>query len=91
MIFKELKLTKDGIPDKDAFMKLMDIEIKDENWNPVLKAANEKCFKELTADKEKIINEMEKAPLSIKKESCNVLPFVLITCIHLEGIMVNLI
>lgn len=89
MIFKELKLEKSGMPDKDAIMKYIDTEIRDEIWKPVLKSAAEKCLKDITTGKDKIMSEMEKTPFNMKKDQCNVLPFALITCIHLQGMLVS--
>lgn len=90
MMFKELKLEKDGMPLKDAVSKHIESEIKDEDWKPIFKAAVDKCLKNIETNKDKIISEMEKAPLNMKKDQCNVLPFVLIACFHIEGMMVRI-
>lgn len=88
-MFKELKMTKDGMPGKDEMIKHLETEIKDETWKTVFKASIDKCHKELTANKDKIISEMEKAPLNLKKDQCNVLPLALLTCFHLYCVSVR--
>jgi hypothetical protein len=67
----------------------MDKEIKDAHWKTALKATVEECHKEVKAQKDKILGELEKAPFNVKKDQCNALPMAMITCIHLEGFVVS--
>lgn len=89
-LFKELKLAKDDAFDKDAVISHLEKDIKEANWKPVMKAAAEECIKDIMAQKDKIITELEKAPFNIKKDQCNVLYMSMVTCIHLEGFEVRL-
>lgn len=84
-MFKELKLAKEDAFDKDAIVAHLEKDIKEANWKPVMKAAAEECIKDILAQKDKIITELEKAPFNIKKDQCNVLYMSMVTCIHLEG------
>jgi hypothetical protein len=84
-----MKLVKNGVFDKDAIMKHFDIALKEQSWKPVMKEVAEKCIKELTNSKDKIISELEKSPLNIKANECNAMPFVFISCIQLHGFSVK--
>jgi hypothetical protein len=84
-IFKEKKLIKDDLFDKDAISKHIDKEVVEPFWKPVMKAASEECIKDITAKKDEIVKELERAPFNIKKEQCNPVYMSMITCVHLEG------
>jgi hypothetical protein len=67
-MFKELKLIKNDTVDKEAMINHLDKEVKDPNWKPVMKAACDECFKDIMAEKDKIVTELEKEPFNIKKD-----------------------
>lgn len=83
-------MAKDSVIDKDALLKHIDDSMKEPFWKPVMKAAAEKCVKEITEKKDEIIKEMENAPFNVKKDQCNVTFMSLITCIHIESFKVSL-
>ena len=89
-VFKELKLIKNNTIDKDAMTNHLDKELKEAFWKAPMKEAVVECHKDLMAEKDKIISELEKAPFNIKKDQCNVLYMSMVTCIHLSGFIVSL-
>lgn len=59
-------MAKDNFVDKDLLLKHIDSDVKDAIWKPVMKNAAEECFKDISAKKDEIAAEMEKAPFNIK-------------------------
>lgn len=88
-IFKELKLVKDNNVYKDAVLKYFETDFKDATWNPILKAAGEKCFNDLATKKDEIIKELENFPFNIKKDQCNALFLSFAACLHVTGFEVR--
>lgn len=88
-MFTELKMIKDNAMDKDAMLKQVDAGVKEASWKPVMKAATEQCFTDVTKDKDEIVKTLEAAPFNIKKDQCNVLYMSMMTCVHLEAFSVN--
>jgi hypothetical protein len=89
LLFNELKLFKDGNLDKAEILKHFEGEAMDASWKPIIKDMVEKCHKEVTATKDKIISEMEKAPLNIKPADCNVIPIAFVFCGQLQTFLVR--
>lgn len=81
MLFKELKLVKDNVIDKDAFIKFVDTEIKEACWKPVIKASFEKCHTDVMAKKDDIMTTWEKAPFEIKKDQCQPIFMAILGCL----------
>lgn len=88
-LFKELKFVKDGNVDKDAVQKYVETETKEAFWKPVFKSVIEDCVKTITAKKDDVIKELEKAPFNMKKDQCDVIPMTTVACFHIKSFAVK--
>lgn len=87
--FKELKLIKGDTIDKDAFLKYVEVQIKEELWKPFTKVVIEKCFDKVSSDFAKIAAALGAEPFNIKKEECSVFYLSMNNCMFNQGIMVG--
>lgn len=76
-------MIKKGDLDVDASNKLIDTQVKDADWNPILKTAADYCNKEM-ADVSKYQKEAK-----FSKEECNIKFAVLVDCITIKGFAVR--
>lgn len=72
-------------------MSFIESNTKDSIWKPVYKSSLEICFKEINEKMPDILKELEAEPFNIKKYQCNVKYMSIVTCIHLEAFIVNIL
>lgn len=90
-VFKDLKLIKDDDINKQAALNFIESNTKDPIWKPVYKSSLEICFKEINEKMPDILKELQAEPFNIKRNQCNVKYMSIVTCIHLEGFIVNIL
>lgn len=72
-------------------MSFIESNTKDPIWKPIYKSSLEICFKEINEKMPDILKELEVEPFNINKNQCNVKYMSIVTCIHLEGFIVNIL
>jgi hypothetical protein len=89
-VFAEMKLIKDNSFDKDAYAKMIDSKVKDEQWKQPLKDAFDQCHTPIVNDMAKIHTVFSAPPFEIKKEECDAKYLAMFVCLHLESFVVSI-